>query len=843
MSKTVAISFYNQEIDRKWQETWSNAGIFATSQESSKPKFYVLEMFPYPSGNLHIGHLRNYSIGDVIARFKMRQGHNVLHPMGWDAFGLPAENAAIEHKIHPQTWTLQNIAHMKSQCIPIGLTYDWDREIATCLPNYYQHQQKIFIDFYHHGLAYQREAVVNWDPIDNTVLANEQVENGRGWRSGALIERRKLTQWFLKITDFAEELLNDLSTLDEWPEKVKLMQTNWIGKSRGANVYFKLANDPSSSIEVYTTRPDTLFGASFIGVSCHHPLLENYKSDELEQFIHEVNILGTSEESIESADKKGLFLGIYAHHPFDSNMKLPVYVLNYVLMEYGTGAIFGCPAHDVRDHAIALKYNLPIIEVIKATNADACVQTKPYTELEGVIVNSQFLNDLTVTQAQDKAIAELEKLKLGREKIQYRLRDWGVSRQRYWGCPIPIIYCKECGTLPVPEADLPVELPHDNVSFDKPGNPLLTHPTWKHVKCHKCGNDAERETDTFDTFMDSSWYFARYCNNKSDTPIDQQAANYWLSVDQYIGGIEHAVLHLLYARFFTKALKRCGYLNIDEPFKRLLTQGMVNHETYRSKDGKWVNANDIRFNKGKAYSISTGEEVTVGRVEKMSKSKKNVVDPEGIIKKYGADTARLFVLSDSPPDKGLEWTSTGVEGCAKFINRLFKIFDSITQGAHATTNDNKLDTLINKTVHFVTEDLEKYHFNRAIARIRELTNEIAEDIYSTSIRLQGLKIVAQLLNPFAPHSTEELWHLLGEKSMLAETAWPGYDKSKLIEENVTIAIQILGKLKGTLEIPRDSHSDLVLEKVLALPNIAHQLDGKAIKKHIYINNKIINIIY
>jgi leucyl-tRNA synthetase len=838
-------SNYSVNIDKKWQKIWREKRVFNTEEPNEKPKFFVLEMFPYPSGKLHMGHLRNYSIGDVIARFRSRQGYNVMHPMGWDAFGLPAENAAIENNIHPEKWTLENIAHMRSQCEPIGLTYDWDKEITTCLPNYYMHQQAIFIDFYENGLAYQKESIVNWDPVDNTVLANEQVENGRGWRSGAIVERRKLKQWFLKITNFAEDLLQGLETLTEWPEKVRLMQTNWIGKSQGANVTFKIEGEIGKGVEIYTTRPDTLFGASFIGVSVHHPILDGKNIAGLPELIKEADSLGVAEESIDTAEKKGIFTGLYAIHPLDEAIKLPIYAVNFVVMEYGTGAIFGCPAHDERDHDFAVKYKLPVLQVVApkdGSNVD--VTGEAYTENSaGIMVNSRFLDGLDVAAAKIKVIAELEKLGVGTGRTQYRLRDWGVSRQRYWGCPIPMIHCEDCGVVPVPKEQLPVKLPED-VSFEKPGNPLEQHPTWKHVKCPKCGKDALRETDTFDTFMDSSWYFARFCNNKATGPIDKEAANYWLPVDQYIGGIEHAVLHLLYARFFTRALKQCGYLDVEEPFKRLLTQGMVNHETYKhSESGKWLTPEEVRFEGGKAYHIKTGAEVIVGRVAKMSKSKKNVIDPDAIIAKYGADTARMFVLSDSPPEKDLEWTNAGAEGCAKFISRLFKIYSALSsENISENSKDQKLVSMTHRTIHLVTEDLEKYHFNRAIARIRELANEIMADSYSTHVKLTTLKVVVNLFNPFTPHATEELWSLMNENNLLAFENWPVADGALMKEDTVTIAVQVLGKMRGTIEMPKDSEEEAILSAALELQSVKNQLGGKSIKKHIYVINKVLNII-
>jgi leucyl-tRNA synthetase len=834
---------YDQSVDSKWQKKWETDKVFKVHQgdeaSRNKPKFFVLEMFPYPSGRLHMGHLRNYTIGDVIARFRMRQGYNVLHPMGWDAFGLPAENAAIENKTHPQTWTLENIAYMRNQFAPLGIAYDWDREIATCLPEYYAHQQAIFIDFLNNGLAYQKESVVNWDPVDNTVLANEQVVDGRGWRSGALIERKTLKQWFIKITDFAEDLLDGLKQLNEWPEKVVLMQENWIGKSKGANVFFQLEGH-NDKIEVYTTRPDTLFGASFIGVSPHHPVTKYASVEGLAEFAKEADALGVSEEALDTAEKKGLFTGLYALHPFDPSIKLPIYVVNFVIMEYGTGAIFGCPAHDERDHAIATKYNLKISQVVKPTDPETEVDIAKHAYTgDGLIYNSKFLDGLDTNAAKERAIAELEKLGSGNGKIQYRLRDWGVSRQRYWGCPIPVIHCDTCGVVPVPKAQLPVKLPED-VTFDKPGNPLEHHPTWKNTTCPKCGKTARRETDTFDTFMDSSWYFARFCNPKSEQPIDKEAANYWLPVDQYIGGIEHAVLHLLYARFFTRALKKCGYLDIEEPFKRLLTQGMVNHETYKDVNGKWLNPNDVIYENGKAVHATTKEPVTVGRIEKMSKSKKNVIEPEVIVNKYGADTARIFLLSDSPPDKDLEWTAKGAEGCAKFLNRLFKAADS--EGADNSEKDNKLVTMSHKTIEAVTQDLEKYHFNRAIARIRELANELDESNYSRSAKMEALKVVIMLLNPFAPHATEEIWSKMGNTEMLALYAWPKADPALIKDETVVIAVQVNGKMRGTIEVPANSSEDFVFEAAAAVQSIQNQLVGKTIKKRIYVLNKILNVI-
>jgi leucyl-tRNA synthetase len=838
MTQEYSQSF--KQIEQKWQKAWDDSETFKTKEDLSKPKYYVLEMFPYPSGKLHIGHLRNYSIGDVITRFKRAQGFNVMHPMGWDAFGLPAENAAIENKTHPQKWTLENIECMKTQFKPIGITYDWDREITTCLPNYYKHEQAMFIDFYANSLAYQKESVVNWDPIDNTVLANEQVDaDGRGWRSGAKIERRKLKQWFLKITDFSEELIAELKNLQDWPEKVRVMQENWIGKSEGAKVKFKIKGT-EEFVEIFTTRPDTLFGASFIAIAGHHPVLHDIKDEELKSFVKDCDAMAVTEEALETTEKKGFKTGLVAIHPFDPSIELPVYVANFVVMDYGTGAIFGCPAHDERDHEFATKYNLPILQVVQPTD-DIKIDIKKhaYTE-DGTIINSRFLDGLSIDDAKKRAIQELEKLGVGVGVIQYRLRDWGVSRQRYWGCPIPIIYCDDCGVVPVPKEQLPVTLPED-VTFDKPGNPLDHHPTWKHTNCPKCGKAARRETDTFDTFFESSWYFARYCSPKSDEAIDKTAANYWLPVDQYIGGIEHAVLHLLYSRFFIKALKKCGYLEIDEPFKALLTQGMVVHQSYKSQDGLWLLPEQVEFKDGKALHKITHEEVVVGRLEKMSKSKKNVVDPTIIIDKYGADTARLCLLSDSPPERDLEWSDSGVEGCFKYLIRLHKAVINF-QDNGSKEEHGKAIRVIHQAIHNVTEDLKRSHFNKAVARIREFTNYLLEEKLPSNIFKEGIEATLKLLNPIVPHITEELWQHLGHKQQLVETAWPVANQEYLVNDVVVVAIQINGKMRGTVEVPANSNQEHVESVAKELGSVKQQLDGKSVKKIIYVPNKIINII-
>lgn len=831
---------YSPEVDQKWQKIWDEKKCFKVTENLNQPKYYVLEMFPYPSGRVHMGHLRNYTIGDAVARFYRAKGFNVLHPMGWDAFGLPAENAAIERKIHPQKWTLENIELMKKQLKPIGFSYDWDREIATCLPDYYKHEQAIFLDFYNAGLAYQKEAMVNWDPVDCTVLANEQVEDGRGWRSGALVERKKLRQWFLKITAFADELTDELKSLTGWPDKVRIMQENWIGRSEGALVTFKIKNS-NESVQVYTTRPDTLFGASFIGVAANHPLLEGLNAEGLKEFIKECEQIGLTEEAIDTAEKKGFNTGLVAIHPFDENIEVPIFAANFILMDYGTGAIFGCPAHDERDHEFAKKYNLSIKQVV-APNEEIDVMLNAYLG-DGILINSQFLNGLSVIDAKSKAIKELERLQKGKSQINYRLRDWGVSRQRYWGCPIPIIYCDDCGIVPVPHDQLPVKLPED-VSFDKPGNPLEHHPTWKHVNCPKCNKPAKRETDTFDTFFESSWYFARFCSPSSEQAFDKNAVQYWLPVDQYIGGVEHAVLHLLYARFFTKALKKLNYLEVSEPFSKLLTQGMVVHQTYKNQNGEWLYPEEVQMKGNKAFYKDSNQEVTIGRLEKMSKSKRNVVEPDYIFKQYGADTARVFLLSDSPPERDLEWSATGVDGIYRYLSKLNTLVANLPN--YVAKEDEKADKgalrIINQTIQYVSDDLERFHLNKAIARIRELTNHITENPLSSSTYKLGLATIIQLFNPFAPHLTEELWQMLGNTIMLVDTRWPVANKDFLVNDIVNIAVQLNGKVRGLIEIPNNCSQEVALSKAKELENVKLQLDGKEIVKVIYVTNKIINIV-
>ncbi len=851
-----------RRTEAKWQDVWANRKCFTVEENSSKPKYYVLEMFPYPSGRLHMGHVRNYTLGDVVARYKKAKGFNILHPMGWDAFGLPAENAALERGVHPGKWTRQNIQVMRDQFRPLGFSLDWSREVTSCEPEYYKHEQKMFLDFLKAGLAYRKESWVNWDPVEHTVLANEQVIDGKGWRSGADVEQRKLSQWFLKITHYAEDLLKAIETLDRWPDKVRVMQHNWIGRSEGARVQWPLVNadktDRGESLEVFTTRPDTLFGASFCAISAQHPLAAKLAETNpgLAEFIAECGRTGTSTAAIEMAEKKGFDTGLRARHPFNPNRTVPVYAANFVLMDYGSGAIFGCPGHDERDMEFARKYGLPVYCVVAPVGEDAAAFTEKlesgsvaFTD-DGVIVNSDFLNGLKVDGAKRAAIEKLEQLKLGKGTVQYRLRDWGVSRQRYWGCPIPIIHCAKCGPVPVPDKDLPVTLPED-VTFDKPGNPLERHPTWKHVKCPSCGADATRETDTFDTFVESSWYFARFCSPQvSDRPFDKAEAMKWLPVDQYIGGVEHAVLHLLYSRFYTRAMSACGYLDMKEPFAGMFTQGMVCHETYRAADGTWVEPGAVEIVNGVA--TAKGLPITVGRSEKMSKSKKNTVDPQHIIETYGADAARLFMLSDSPPERDLEWTDAGIEGAWRYLNRLWRM---AVQASEIPAQDVPPDVSepaaavlrqIHRTIAAVGDDLEKFRFNSAVARIRELTNRV-EDMDrkvtgGDAVYRFGVSIIAQIVNPLTPHIAEEMWELLGNSTILAQGAWPAHDPALLEDNVVTMAVQVTGKLRGTITVAKGADAKTCETAALDLPAVAKQLDGKAPRKVIVVPEKIVNIV-
>ncbi|MBM3643025.1 MAG: leucine--tRNA ligase [Alphaproteobacteria bacterium] len=850
---------YNfRETEARWQKSWEAAGTFRAAMIPGKPKYYVLEMFPYPSGRIHMGHVRNYTQGDVVARYRRARGYNVLHPMGWDAFGLPAENAAMEKKVHPAKWTYENIATMKTQLKSMGLSLDWSREVATCDPSYYRHQQKMFLDFWKAGLAYRKEAWVNWDPVDNTVLANEQVIDGKGWRTGAPVERRKLTQWNLRITHFADELLERLNTLDRWPEKVRLMQANWIGKSRGARVNWALTDASGADrgrLEIFTTRPDTLFGASFMALSAEHPVVADLAAADpaLQRFVEECRKTGTAAADLETAEKQGYKLPLLARHPLKPNETVPVFAANFVLMEYGTGAIFGCPGHDERDHEFARKYGLPILQVVApADGAKIDIQAAAFVE-DGVLVNSQFLDGLGVEDAKARIIARLEETKVGTGTTQYRLRDWLVSRQRYWGCPIPAIHCDDCGAVPVPEKDLPVTLP-DDVTFDRPGNPLDRHPTWKHVPCPKCGKPARRETDTFDTFIDSSWYFDRFTSpGVADAPFDRAENKYWMPVDQYIGGVEHAILHLLYSRFWTRAMREVGLADRDEPFEGLFTQGMVCHETYRAADGTWLTPEEIRRDGDRVTRLSDGAAVTVGRSEKMSKSKKNVVDPDQIIRDYGADTARWFMLSDSPPERDLEWTEAGVAGAWRFQQRLWRLVSARAadlagagDAAAATGPALALLRAAHRAAAGVSADIEAFHFNKAVARLYELANTIdgfaATDATDRAALRETLEVFITLIGPMTPHLAEELWRTLGHATLLADAPWPKADPALLVDDTVRLAVQMNGKLRATLELPKDCAREDAERAALALPEVMRGLDGKPPKRVVVVPNRIVNIV-
>jgi len=869
---------YNaREAEPRWQKIWEERGIYKTSNDDPRPKYYVLEMFPYPSGRIHMGHVRNYAMGDVVARYMRARGHNVLHPMGWDAFGLPAENAAAQNKIHPKNWTYENIATMKKQLKSMGLSLDWSREIATCDPEYYQHQQKLFLDFLKAGLVERKMSKVNWDPVDHTVLANEQVIDGRGWRSGALVEQRELTQWFFKITKFSDDLLNAIDTLDRWPEKVRLMQKNWIGKSEGLLMRFMLAanSENASEVEVFTTRPDTLFGASFVALSADHPLATEAakKNPALASFIEECKRTGTAQEAIDKAEKKGVDTGLRATHPFDPSWQLPVYVANFVLSGYGTGAVFGCPAHDQRDLEFARKYNLPVKPVVIPEGADPKtfeVKDEAYVE-DGKLANSRFLDGMTVEAAKEEVAKRLESETRGnrpvaKRKVQFRLRDWGVSRQRYWGCPIPIIHCAKCGVVPVPDKDLPVKLPED-VTFDKPGNPLDHHPTWKNVKCPSCGGDARRETDTMDTFVDSSWYFLRFTAPDASTPTDLKAVKYWMPVDQYIGGIEHAILHLLYSRFFTRAMKETGHANIDEPFKGLFTQGMVVHETYKRPDGSYASPAEIKVEIVDGERVvtfsKTGEKIDVGPIEKMSKSKRNTVDPDDILSSYGADTARWFMLSDSPPDRDVIWTEEGVQGATRFVQRLWRLTNELAElaapsGTAKPAQFSEAALSVRKHAHAalksVSEHIERLRFNSAIAQVYQATNSLADaaskakadgkkiaDDLAFAFREAG-EILVRLAAPMMPHLAEECWAALGHKSLAAEQPWPVLENTLLVEETITLPVQVNGKKRADVTVPRNAGNPEIEAAVLALEPVRRELGNRPPKRVIIVPQRIVNVV-
>jgi leucyl-tRNA synthetase len=870
-------SRYNaRESEARWQREWDARGIFATKNDDPREKYYVLEMFPYPSGRIHIGHVRNYTLGDVIARYMRARGYNVLHPMGWDAFGLPAENAAMERKVAPKAWTYDNIAAMKKQLKSIGLSLDWSREFATCDPSYYKHQQKLFLDFLRAGLAEREQRKLNWDPVDMTVLANEQVIDGRGWRSGAIVEQREMNQWVFKITRYAQELLDALDTLDRWPDKVRLMQRNWIGRSEGMLVRFALdpATAPSGETElkIFTTRHDTLFGAKFMAIAPDHPLAAAAaaKNPKLAEFIAEAKRHGTAQEIIDTAEKLGFDTGIKAIHPFDDNWKLPVYVANFVLMEYGTGAIFGCPAHDQRDLDFVNKYGLGNTPVVCPPDADpkTFVITDVAYDGDGRMINSRFLDGMTIEQAKEDVAKRLEattrgNLPIGERKVNFRLRDWGISRQRYWGCPIPVIHCAKCGVVPVPDKDLPVVLPED-VSFDKPGNALDHHPTWKHVACPQCGAEALRDTDTMDTFVDSAWYFARFTDPWNEhAPTTPAVANRMMPVDQYIGGVEHAILHLLYSRFFTRAMKATGHIDMDEPFAGMFTQGMVVHETYQKADGSWAMPAEVKIEVGgngrRASLIATGEEVTIGPIEKMSKSKRNTVDPDDIIESYGADVARWFMLSDSPPDRDVIWSDERVQGASRFVQRLWRVIGESAEIAKTAPSARPAEfgaeaLALRKAAHGaldkVSSGIEKLHFNVCLAHIREFTNALADTLARPekpspdlvwAIR-EAAVILVQLFAPMMPHLAEECWGVLGQSGLVSEANWPKIERDLLVEDTVTLVVQVNGKKRGDVTVPRNAPEEQIKAAVLGLDAVKAALGGKTVRKVIVVPKRIVNVV-
>jgi leucyl-tRNA synthetase len=875
----MAAERYNApEREPHWQKVWEERNCFLTTAEPAKPKCYVLEMFPYPSGRIHIGHVRNYTMGDVLARYKRARGFNVLHPMGWDAFGMPAENAAIENQTHPAKWTYANIDAMKSQLKSIGLAIDWTREFATCNPSYYRHQQRLFLDMFAKDLAYRRSSKVNWDPVDHTVLANEQVIDGRGWRSGALVEQRERMQWAFKITAYADDLIEALKSLDKWPEKVRLMQENWIGRSEGLLIRWALesatAPKGATELEVFTTRPDTLYGASFLAIAPDHPLAlaAAAANPAVAAFSEECRRMGTSVAAIESAEKKGIDTGIVAVHPLDPTWNLPVYVANFILMDYGTGAIFGCPAHDQRDIEFARSYGLPVLPVVAPTEAKTRARVLAQVEAgeayvdDGVMINSKALDGLD-TKAAFNAIADrlegetLAGRPVAKRKVNYRLRDWGISRQRYWGCPIPIIHCTTCGEVPVPVDQLPVRLPED-ASFIEPGNPLDRHPTWKHVDCPKCGGKAVRETDTMDTFVDSSWYFVRFTAPDADTPVDRAAADFWLPVDQYIGGVEHAILHLLYSRFFARAMGATGHLDsaLKEPFAALFTQGMVVHETYKSADGHWLLPTDVRIEgegaARRATEIGTNKPVEIGSIEKMSKSKKNLVDPDDIIEHWGADCARWFMLSDSPPERDVIWTETGVAGAGRFIQRIWRLLGDIEAKAArkdaprpADFGDEALELrrATHKTLDAVGRQIEALRFNVAVAQLYELSNAVTAALAKQGDGLdwalrEAIEHLVQMIGPMMPHLAEECWARLGYNTLLADQPWPPAEAALLVDDRVTIAVQVNGKRRDELTVARSASKEEIEAAALKLEGVVRAIEGRPVKKVIVVPQRIVNVV-
>jgi leucyl-tRNA synthetase len=873
----MSVERYNhRQAEPHWQAAWVKGDVFAVDNADPRPKFYVLEMFPYPSGRIHMGHVRNYTMGDVLARYKRAKGFAVLHPMGWDAFGLPAENAAIDKKVHPREWTYSNIATMRAQLQSMGLAIDWRREIATCDPSYYRHQQKMFLDFLAAGLVDRRKSKVNWDPVDQTVLANEQVIDGKGWRSGADVEIRELAQWVFKISDYSDDLLSALDSLERWPDKVRLMQRNWIGRSEGLLVRFaldaKTAPCGATELEVFTTRHDTLFGARFMAIAPDHPLARAAaaRDPKLASFIEECRRTGTSEEAIETAEKRGYDTGIRAVHPFDAGWTLPVYVANFILMDYGTGAIFGCPAHDQRDLDFVNKYGLGVTPVVCPPGQDpaAFAITAVAFDGEGRMINSRFLDGMTIAEAKEEVAKRLESATLAGKpmaarKVNYRLRDWGISRQRYWGCPIPVVHCDACGIVPVAEPDLPVRLP-DDATFDRPGNPLDHHPTWKHVPCPACGAPAVRETDTMDTFVDSSWYFARFTDPWAETrPTTRAVVDRWLPVDQYIGGIEHAILHLLYSRFFARAMRKTGHLGLDEPFAGLFTQGMVVHETYRDTTGAWVEPSDVVIEDAGGGRLarrkSDGAPITIGAIEKMSKSKKNVVDPDDIIAAYGADTARWFMLSDSPPERDVIWTEQGVEGAGRFVQRVWRLVNEIAALPDAASagpfgpDATGLRKAAHRTIVEVESNIERLRFNVAVAQLYELVNAMQAALHAfrtgqaaapgdlAALR-EAAHLLVQMLAPMMPHLGESCWAALGQKSLVAETPWPAADAALLIEDTVTLPVQVNGRKRDELTVAKAASDKDIEAAVLALEGVRRALEGKVVKKVIVVPQRIVNVV-
>jgi len=844
------------QIEAKWQAAWDSANVFAAQRDEGKPKYYVLEMFPYPSGRIHMGHVRNYTMGDVISRYKISTGHNVLHPMGWDAFGMPAENAAMAIGGHPKEWTYSNISTMKEQMKPLGLSIDWSREFATCDPEYYGQQQALFLDFLEHGLVYRKNAVVNWDPVDMTVLANEQVENGRGWRSGAIVERKELTQWFFKISEHAEDLLGAIDELDDWPAKVKLMQQNWIGKSRGLEFAFDLIDGPDGyeNIAVYTTRPDTLLGASFVGISADHPLARHLEKSnpEIAAFNKECRQMSTSEADMEKAEKKGYATGLHVRHPLNPEWKLPVWIANFILMDYGTGAIFACPAHDQRDLDFARKYDLPVTDTFHALDDETSVENIAFVPAKSEKVKwiNHFagLDVATGDQAIAATVEFAENAGWGKGVTKYRLRDWGLSRQRYWGCPIPIVHCDNCGVVPEKKENLPIRLP-DDVSFDKPGNPLDRHPTWRQCTCPKCGQDALRETDTMDTFVDSSWYFARFTSPRADTPTNADDIAYWMNVDQYIGGIEHAILHLLYSRFFARAMQVCGHLpqSAVEPFNALFTQGMVTHAIYKrdSQEGRpvYFYPEQVDLRDGKAFLIEDGSEVDIIPSAKMSKSKNNVVDPLAIIEAFGADTARWFVLSDSPPERDVEWTASGAEAAAKHLGRVYRLALDCT-GSDVASNDEDKVLLkeTHKAIHDVTQGIESFGFNAAVARLYGFTNIVAKSKAGSETKAMAMRTLAQMMAPMTPHLAEEVWSMLGGEGLVINAAWPKADPALLVDDEVTMPIQVNGKRRAEISVAKDMPKEEVEKLALAQDAVVRALDGASPKKVIVVPGRIVNVV-